>query len=79
MLQKNVTHLNYGALSAWYQIRSAPDFVKAFKAISQVKQIVKESDPFGRYWAMNIYFSEFTDEIWLNDTKVRLLGNLPMN
>ena len=52
---------NFAALSVWHQLTHRPDFVNAFKAISEVKKRYRESDPFGRYFALNAYYTCFND------------------
>ena len=37
-LLENITVYNHGALSTWHQLNHRPDFVKAFKAVTELKK-----------------------------------------
>lgn len=60
-LKENVTVYNHGALSTWHQLNHRPDFAQAFKAMSELKRRFRQSDPFGRYFALNAYHVSFND------------------
>jgi len=72
---KNQSHLNeqvkvynHGALSTWHQLNHRPDFVKAFKAITELKSRFRKSDLFGRYLALNAFDLNFHDLAQLKDS-----------
>jgi len=58
-LNENVTVYNHGALSTWHQLNHRPDFVKAFKAVTELKKRLRQSDIFGRYLALNAFKLSF--------------------
>jgi len=67
-LDEEVTVYNHGALSTWHQLNHRPDFVKAFKAITELKNRLRKSDMFGRYLALNAYELNFNDYSQLKDS-----------
>lgn len=67
-LDEEVTVYNHGALSAWHQLNHRPDFVKAFKAVTELKKRLRKADMFGRYLALNAYELNFNDYSQLKDS-----------
>jgi len=67
-LKENVTVYNHGALSTWHQLNHRPDFVKAFKAVTELKNRLRKADMFGRYFALNAYELYFNDFNQLKDS-----------
>jgi hypothetical protein len=67
-LDEAITVYNHGALSTWHQLNHRPDFVKAFKAITELKKRFRKSDIFGRYFALNAYELTFHDLDQLKDS-----------
>ena len=67
-LNELVTVYNHGALSTWHQLNHRPDFVKAFKAITELKNRLRKSDIFGRYLALNAFKLNFNDYTQLKDS-----------
>lgn len=70
-MNEQISTFNMGALSVWHQLENKPDFVKAFKAISQLKKLYLKSDPYGRYFAHNIYLLAYNN---MEEMKRSVLG-----
>lgn len=66
-----INTFNHAALSTWYQLENRPDFLDAFKALVQVKQLYTLSDPYFRYLTVNCFNLAFHD-ITLIDKSVLL-------
>jgi len=46
---------NLGALSVWTQLTTEPDFAKAFRALSQLKNLLGSTKLYDRYFSYNLY------------------------
>lgn len=62
MMTDKINTFNLGALSTWYQLEHRPDFLKAFKALTQLKKLYLRCDPYGRYFAHNIWLMAYKDK-----------------
>ena len=56
-----MTTFNHAGLSVWQQLMGRPDFLNAFKAVTQMKKLFIKSDPYLRYFARNIYYLAYND------------------
>ena len=52
---KNMSTFNFGGLSVWSQLNSQPDFLKAFRALYQVKNQLTSTNIYDRYFAYNLF------------------------
>jgi len=65
--------MNFGGLSTWHQLQTRPYFLKAFKAINEMKSLFIKSDPYYRYFTHNIFNLAFDDLSMLENN---VLGGL---
>lgn len=66
-----MTSVNFGAISAWHQINNRPEFLNAYRAMVEMKQLYQKTDSYNRLLALNAFNVAFNDENIVNQSVLK--------
>lgn len=73
-MNKTMTSINFGAISAWHQINNRPEFLNGYRALVAMKKLYQQSDSYHRLFATNALYVAFNDENIVNQSVLRTVS-----